>query len=356
MRTTFGPKEDHGVEDGMILGASDEGQDLRQPSETETLNKFTSSVFKTLSTISASSQSSLLDFEIPTTSIGTALNHDLDLGTIPDSHDPIANVAALKDTALMDTFFGSDSISVDQVPSLSIFGEDFALSIRQSQAASKDDVSADANLDSIGSLSTHNQQQEVAHDDLLHDNDLGYDHSPTAPLTEVHDGASVDSLLSTSQLEDEFELQESSMEMSVLFESSIDAITAVDDHLDVFETLEELGGEVDRHTLEVAAETVLSAEEKTGMIDETPSSTTEEVTALASSAPAADRPLEESNAQEGNEGQDNESVGEVNSVVSPNSISQPTKTKNNLKVARYASVKDLQAQARMMRRTGQMTA
>ncbi|KAK3812170.1 MAG: hypothetical protein J3Q66DRAFT_349584 [Benniella sp.] len=360
MRTTFGPKEDrmdHGAVDGMILGPNDEGQDLRQPSEIETLNKFTSSVFKTLSTISASSQSSLLDFEIPTTSIGTALNHDLDLGTIPDSHDPITNVVALKDTVLTDTFFGSDSISVDQVPSLSIFGEDFALSIRQSQAASEDDVSADVNLESIGSLSAHSQQQEVAHDNPLHDNDLGYDdHSPTAPLTEAHDGNGGDSLLSTSQLEDEFELQESSMEMSVLLESSIDAITAVDDHLDVFTTLEELSGEVDRHTLEVAAETVLSAEEKTGKIDETPSSTTEEVTALASSAPATDTPLEESNAQEGNEGQDNESVGEVNSVVSPNSISHPTKTKNNLKVARYASVKDLQAQARMMRRTGQMTA
>ncbi|KAF9994467.1 hypothetical protein BGZ65_009899, partial [Modicella reniformis] len=124
-----------------------------------------STIFKSLTSISASSQSSIHDFGVlSTTSVGTGLNDDnLDSGAsfAEGRRDPTMDVMALKDSVMTDAFFGNDSMALEQVSSLSIFGGDFTTSVRHGHATSEEDsISTSVNMDDM--------QQELPHDnDLL---------------------------------------------------------------------------------------------------------------------------------------------------------------------------------------------
>lgn len=334
-------KEDRSSNDNVLS----KEQSRNQPLETEALSKMTKNVFKSLSTISASSQSSIHDFDAP---VDTALSDDdvgLDMFTV-DGRDPITGVVALKDSRKMDAFFGSTCMTVDQVSSLSIFGGDFASSIRHCHD-SEDTMSTGVDLNGQESLDTH-KQQEVPHDDLLQDSYLEHhDQSSTVSTTVAYPASNVP-LSSLSQdgtgapdhgLEEEEDGQPEAMgldEVIGLLEPSIVTVKAVESDFQDFESFEE----VDQDD---TSETAVDPDESTGMAVHHCSDDQEEVFA------PADAPSR--HGRESGQESDSEDVGEVNSV-NGTILTNPSITRNNLVVSRYASVKDLQAQARMRKRSG----
>ncbi|KAF9980356.1 hypothetical protein BGZ65_005197, partial [Modicella reniformis] len=113
------------------------------------------------------------------TSVGTGLNGGDDLNSgasfAEGRRDPTMDVMALKDSVMTNTFFGNDSVALDLVSSLSIFGGDFTTFVRHGHATSEEDsTSTSVNVDHM--------QQELAHYELLQMDALDQHGQPTLGL------------------------------------------------------------------------------------------------------------------------------------------------------------------------------
>ncbi|KAG0211836.1 hypothetical protein BGX31_001608 [Mortierella sp. GBA43] len=375
-----------------------------QSPEKEVLSKMTRNIFKSLSTISASSRSLIHDFGIPpAASIETGIDAGLDCSDfldtcIMDGRDPKTGVVALKDS-MKDTFFGS----VDQVSSLSIFGEDFANSIRhgrsrgpasrETRGATDDIVSA-----AMDSRSHKEEDEEEEEEEVVppHDDDLlqvgQFDQYDPTPTTLPHDDETTSSsrshqvgsgdLLSRSPkkgrdstpIESGADVElEDSMELGLLEPSTlIDEIDVVGDDRGPKKMPGLVG--MDKTDEDEASETVVEIEVGVDTPEDNDShyhssnhnhSQEETATQVSSTSvpdekTAALRQDSDEHGQEikENKGQGNQkhvdtmnSVNESNST-SPSEARETRTTKSSLVVTRFASVRDLQARARMMRRTG----